>query len=99
MSSAEVTSHCSATDLVSKIRVLLSEKLLIQVESPDADLLAAGGLDSTSLVELALGLEKLFDCRIDFAELEIENLWFVAKLAETVAALKSMVVAPVNMSR
>ena len=98
MSSAEVTSHCSATDLVSKIRVLLGEKLLIQVESPDADLLAAGGLDSTSLVELALGLEKLFDCRIDFAELEIENFRSIAKIAETVAALKTKVVATAKMA-
>jgi len=45
-------------ELVDEVQRLFSEKLMVEVESPDADLLQAGILDSLRLVELIFHLEQ-----------------------------------------
>ena len=72
-------------DIDAAIKRLLSEKLLIEVSSSDADLLKAGTLDSLALIELLLHLEKSFGVKISLDELEIEDLRSVASITRLVS--------------
>ena len=69
---------------IAAIRGLLSEKLLVEVDSPDADLLKAGILDSLALVQLLLHLEERFGVKIPLDELEIEDLRSISSIARLV---------------
>ena len=69
---------------ISSIRGLLSEKLFAQVDSPDADLLKAGVLDSLALIQLLVHIEERFDVKIALDELDVEDLRSVASLASLV---------------
>jgi acyl carrier protein len=73
-----------AKTLRSEIQNLFSERLLIQVPSPDTDLLASGLLDSVNLVELLLHLEEQFGFTVPFEQLEIENFRSVNTITELV---------------
>lgn len=68
-------------DLAGAIRQLLSEKLLIQVDSPDQDLLSAGILDSLALVQLLLHLEERFAVKIPLEDVEIDDLRSLRSIA------------------
>ncbi len=69
---------------VSEIRGLLSDKLLVEVDSPDADLLDAGILDSLALIQLLLHLEERFGVKIPLDELEVEDLRSISSIARMV---------------
>src|SRR5262249_31379483 len=71
--------------LIPEIQALLSRKLSIQVESPDADLFQQGALDSLAQVHLLAHLEKHFGLRLPMEELEIDSFSSVRKIAELVA--------------
>jgi D-alanine--poly(phosphoribitol) ligase subunit 2 len=71
-------------DLCGAIRELLAKKLLIQLDSPDADLLAAGILDSLALVQLLLHLEERFAVKIPLETLEIDDLRSLTSIARLV---------------
>lgn len=58
------------TDITRVIR----ETLLVDVASPDDDLLASGILDSLTLMELLAELEKQFGLRFSLTELDIDDL-------------------------
>jgi acyl carrier protein len=73
-------------NLVREVHALLREKLYVEVDSPDADLLATGALDSVTLVQLLLHLEERFQMQLPLHELEIEDFSSVAGLARLVAA-------------
>ena len=64
----------SSPPLVRTIGNLLAEKLLVEVHSPEDDLLATGVLDSHSLIELLLNLEQHFGMKIPLDELQIEDV-------------------------
>lgn len=74
---------------IAAIRGLLSEKLLVEVDSPDADLLKAGILDSLALVQLLLHLEERFGVKIPLDELEIEDLRSISSIARLVENQRS----------
>jgi len=71
--------------LVREIHSLMSEKLLLEVESPDTDLLKAGILDSLTLVQLLLHLKEHFGLKLSIDELEIDDLRSVRSIALTIA--------------
>jgi methoxymalonate biosynthesis acyl carrier protein len=71
-------------DTVNEVRKLLSEKLAIDVDSPDADLLGTGLLDSLGLIQLLVHLEEKFGVQISLAEIEIEDLRSVSSIAALV---------------
>jgi len=73
-------------DLQHAIRTLIAEKLLVEVESPQADLLHEGILDSLSIVQLLLQLEERFGVRIELQELEFDDLRSIDSIARLVAA-------------
>lgn len=74
----------SENDLAGGIRALLSEKLLVEVDSIEADLLKAGILDSLALIQLLAHLEERYGVRIPLEELEIEDLRSISSIARLV---------------
>lgn len=83
-------------DLAAEIQALLSEKLLVEVDSPDADLLETGSLDSLTLVQLLLHLEEHFDVRLALDELEIQDFRSIRSIARLVRAQRP---APAGQDR
>lgn len=71
--------------LLENVRQIVSERLLVQVDSVDTDLLEKGALDSLSLVELLADLERTFGVNLVFADLEIDDLRTVNRIAALVA--------------
>ena len=67
-----------------QITELITEKLLVEVDSPDHDLLASGVLDSLTLVQLLLDLEQRFGVTIPLEELEIDDFRTVTSLTRLV---------------
>ena len=73
-------------DVLSKsLTVLFAEKLNVEVPSVDSDLLQTGILDSMSLVELFLILEREYGVKISMEDLEIENFKTISRIARFVA--------------
>ena len=71
-------------EVAAVIQGLMSEKLLVEIESPEADLLKAGILDSLALVQLLLHLEEHFGIKLALDELEIEDFQSVSSIAQLV---------------
>ncbi len=76
-------------NLTAQIQSLLLEKLLLEVQSPEEDLLETGRLDSVSLVQLLLEMEDRFQVRLTLSELDLEDFSTVRGLARLVAIQKS----------
>ncbi|PYS53683.1 MAG: hypothetical protein DMG13_11570 [Acidobacteria bacterium] len=72
-------------DRVHQIQALISEKLFVEVDSPDTDLFETGTLDSAALIELLLGLEERFGFILSLAELELDDIRTIRKIAGLVA--------------
>lgn len=75
----------SNDQLTSEILGIFAEKLAIDVESATVDLLDTGLVDSVTLVELLLELEKRFGVVLPLEELEMEDFRSVTRIAELVA--------------
>jgi acyl carrier protein len=71
-------------DLISQVRRLISEKLLLEVSSSQEDLLSSGTIDSLSLIQLLVSLEEHFSVRIPLDELEIEDLRSIQSIARLI---------------
>jgi D-alanine--poly(phosphoribitol) ligase subunit 2 len=69
-------SHC-----VEKLTDIFSNKLSLDVDSPDADLLNTGLLDSMRLVELLLTIEQEFRIRIKLEETDLDNFRSISSIA------------------
>jgi acyl carrier protein len=70
--------------LTSEIGRLMAEKLSVEVNSPEEDLLAAGLIDSLSLIQLLVSLEERFEVRIPLEELEIDDVRSIQSIARLV---------------
>jgi acyl carrier protein len=71
-------------DLISEVTRLIAEKLLLDVSSPQEDLLSSGAIDSLSLIQLLVNLEEHFGVRIPLDELEIEDLRSIESIARLI---------------
>jgi methoxymalonate biosynthesis acyl carrier protein len=69
-----------------EIAQLINDQLLVEVSSPDDDLLATGVLDSLTLVQLLFDLERRFGVTIPLEELEIDDFRSVNSIARLVQA-------------
>jgi acyl carrier protein len=69
---------------IGEIRGVLAEKLLVEVDSPDTDLLPAGILDSLALIQLLVHLEERFGVKIALQDLDIEDLRSIRSIARLV---------------
>jgi methoxymalonate biosynthesis acyl carrier protein len=70
--------------LVDQLGELFATTLHIEAPGPDADLLEEGILDSFQFVELLVQMEKKFSLRIDIAEIDLEDLRTLERIAELV---------------
>lgn len=68
---------------------LFSDILSIEVPSPSADLFETGILDSQSLVELLLHIERQFDTRIITDDFELDNFRCIEKIAALILRQKN----------
>jgi methoxymalonate biosynthesis acyl carrier protein len=64
-----------------RLSLLFSEVLHVDVPSPDTDLFNTGILDSQRFVELLLFIEQNFETHIDVQDFEIENFRCIEKIA------------------
>ena len=72
------------TPAIEAITRLMADNLLIEVPSPETDLLTGGLLDSFSMVQLLVHLENHFGVKIPLDQLEIEDLRSVQSIASMV---------------
>jgi methoxymalonate biosynthesis acyl carrier protein len=71
-------------DLTSQVSRLIADKLLLEISSPQEDLLSSGAVDSLSLIQLLVILEEHFGVRIPLDELEIEDLRSIQSIARLI---------------
>jgi acyl carrier protein len=74
----------SERDIVATILKIFRERLLLEVDSPDQDLLSSGNLDSLRLVELLFQIEQECAVRIELDELDIEDLRSARTIAQVI---------------
>jgi len=67
-----------------RLSVLFSEVLHVDVPSVDTDLFNTGILDSQRFVELLLFIEQDFETHIDIQDFEIENFRCIEKIANLI---------------
>jgi methoxymalonate biosynthesis acyl carrier protein len=79
--------------LVSGIRSVLHDHLNALVESPEADLLDTGLVDSIGLVELVLHLEDRFSISLPIEALEIDDLRSINSIADLITRISSISLA------
>jgi acyl carrier protein len=77
------------TQLTREIAQLIHDQLLVEVSSPEDDLLASGVLDSLTLVQLLFDLERRFGVTIPLEQLEIDDFRSVNSIASLVQARSS----------
>ena len=70
--------------LAREIARLINDELLVEVNSPEDDLLASGVLDSLTLVQLLFDLERRFGVTIPLEELEIDDFRSINSIASLV---------------
>jgi acyl carrier protein len=75
-----------ATGIIRELTALFSEKLFIDVPSPETDLIETGLLDSLQLVQLLLHIEQRLGVCIPLEEVALEDLRSIARLAEVIRA-------------
>jgi len=81
---------------VQTIGKLIAEKLLVEVASPEDDLLGTGVLDSLTLIELLVSLEEHFGMRIPLDELQIEDVRSIQSIAHLVESKSAHALAGVR---
>ena len=74
--------------LCKSLLALFSDKLNVDVPSAESELLQSGVLDSMTLVELFLLLEREFDVKIPVETLEIDHFQTIATIARFIARAK-----------
>jgi methoxymalonate biosynthesis acyl carrier protein len=77
------------SDWVDRIGRIFPEKLMVEVPSPQTDLLDTGILDSMAFVELLLNLEQEFDVHFEIERLDMEDFRSIERIAELVEGTRS----------
>ena len=69
------------TEVLPTLEEIFRGKLRIVVQSPDAELIESGLLDSLGLVELLLELERRFGVTFEVDDLDMENFRTLDRIA------------------
>jgi acyl carrier protein len=72
------------SDLIGQVSRLIAKKLLVEVDSPQEDLLSRGAIDSLSLIQLLANLEEHFGVRIPLDQLEIDDMRSIQSIARLI---------------
>lgn len=83
------TRETAADGVHTGVERILRDRLGILAPSPEADLLESGLMDSLSLVELLLALERDFSVVISWDALEIDEFRSVSAIADFVERNRS----------
>jgi len=75
----------------SKIQDLLREQLLVDVGSPEEDLLSSGLLDSLTLVQLLVSIEEGFGVRIALSDLQLDDIRSISSIANLIANRRAQI--------
>jgi acyl carrier protein len=75
--------------LQSTITRIFVEKLLVEVQDPETDLIEAGLLDSLMFVDLLLHLERELQVAVTLDTLELDNFRSVRRIVEFIRASRS----------
>lgn len=73
----------------SQIQDLLREQLLVDVDSPEEDLLSSGLLDSLALVQLLVSIEEGFGVRIALSDLQLDDIRSISSIANLIASRRA----------
>ncbi|HEV2861256.1 MAG TPA: phosphopantetheine-binding protein [Pyrinomonadaceae bacterium] len=94
---ANVTETATRTEILAKLKELVVEVTQLKVApetiSDTANLFNDCGLDSTSVVDLVVGLEQHFDVTVEDDELDVKLFQDLSKLAEFVEAKQELAAA------
>jgi acyl carrier protein len=92
---AKLSEIATRSEILAKLKELVIEvtqlKIAPEAISDTANLFNDCGLDSTSVVDLVVGLEQNFDISVDDDELDVKLFQDLSKLAEFVEAKQEMV--------
>ena len=80
------TSASPSSRLVTEIEALCLKTLSVRVRSTSQDLFETGLLDSLSLVQLILELERHFQLELPLGELNLASLRSIDEMARLIAA-------------
>jgi D-alanine--poly(phosphoribitol) ligase subunit 2 len=72
-------------EILRQVRELLSQVLTQDVSSDDTDVVESGLLDSLALVELLVGIERMFGVQVDLVELDLDDFRTVRRIADAIA--------------
>ena len=91
---AKLSEIATKSEILAKLKELVIEvtqlKIAPEAISDTANLFNDCGLDSTSVVDLVVGLEQNFDISVDDDELDVKLFQDLSKLAEFVEAKQEM---------
>jgi len=91
---AKLSETATRSEILAKLKELVIEvtqlKIAPEAISDTANLFNDCGLDSTSVVDLVVGLEQNFDISVDDDELDVKLFQDLSKLAEFVEAKQEM---------
>jgi|RhiMethySRZTD1v2_1073278.scaffolds.fasta_scaffold1747442_1 acyl carrier protein len=91
---AKLSEIATRSEILAKLKELVIEvtqlKIAPEAISDTANLFNDCGLDSTSVVDLVVGLEQNFDISVDDDELDVKLFQDLSKLAEFVEAKQEM---------
>jgi methoxymalonate biosynthesis acyl carrier protein len=71
-------------ELVRRVQAVLRDRLMIEIASPETDLLETGLVDSIGLVELILELEERFEVSLPMEALEIDDFRSLYRIADLI---------------
>ena len=91
---AKVSEIATKSEILAKLKELVIEVTQLKIApesiSDTANLFNDCGLDSTSVVDLVVGLEQNFDISVDDDELDVKLFQDLSKLAEFVEAKQEL---------
>jgi acyl carrier protein len=91
---AKLIETATRSEILTKLKELVIEvtqlKIAPEAISDTANLFNDCGLDSTSVVDLVVGLEQNFDITVDDDELDVKLFQDLSKLAEFVEAKQEL---------
>jgi acyl carrier protein len=91
---AKLIETATRSEILAKLKQLVIEvtqlKIAPETISDTANLFNDCGLDSTSVVDLVVGLEQNFDISVDDDELDVKLFQDLSKLAEFVEAKQEL---------
>ena len=78
-----------SSSLAAEIEALCIKKLSIRVSSTDQDLFESGLLDSLSLVQLIVELERHYQVELPIGEIDIAALRSIGEMAQLIGARRA----------